>query len=151
MPLSARKTLQNGSLKAGVYVFQLKDSAGKVLATVSNDADGRIAFPDRSFSRVVTNYRYTIHEVAGEDSRIVYDQTVYTVKVSTKAVGGELQATVDIERNGTPYAGEMTFTNTQKAPPTGDQQYHLMLMLVVSSLALASVAILMRVRRQRSE
>lgn len=151
VPLTARKVLRNGSLQAGSYAFQLLDGAGKVLATVSNHADGLIVFPDRSFSRVVSNYRYTIREVPGSDDRITYDDTVYTVKVSTRAVAGRLEATVEIEKDGTPYAGEMTFVNQRKAPPTGDHQFRSMMLLLGASLALLGSAVMLRVRRQRSQ
>ncbi|NLX82329.1 MAG: Cna B-type domain-containing protein [Clostridiales bacterium] len=66
VPLSARKTLINGSLKAGEFTFLLKDCAGRVIAEASNDAQGVVTFPDRTFSRVVKNYKYTIEEKPGD-------------------------------------------------------------------------------------
>ena len=42
VPLSAKKELKNGSLKADAFTFQLKDKSGKVLAEVKNAAGGAL-------------------------------------------------------------------------------------------------------------
>ena len=149
VPLAVRKVLQNGSLQAGDFRFQLKDGSGKVLAEVSNAADGTVVFPDRSFSREVTNYVYTIQELMGGDSSISYDRTVYRVKVSTRAVDGQLRAIVDIEKDSTPYAGEMVFTNRRAAPPTGDSLHTSILLLALSSALLGGAALLLRQKRRK--
>jgi len=140
VPLSVKKELKNGTLKAGAFTFQLKDKSGKVLSEVTNAADGSVVFPDRTFSKEVSNYLYTINEVKGADSRMTYDTTVYTVKVTTRAVGGALQATVDIEKNGVPFAGKMLFTNKLPAPPTGDYTMQTLLLLLGASLVMLSAA-----------
>lgn len=147
VPLSLKKELRNGRLQAGAFTFQLRDGAGKLLAEASNAADGSVVFPNRTFSRVVSNYRYTIQEVVGSDKRINYDSTIYTVKVSTRAVAGVLEATVAIERDGTPYAGQMVFVNTRQMPATGDSSHQAILLLVVASLILISGSALLK-RRQ---
>ncbi len=121
VPLAVQKKLTNGSLKSGQFTFVLKDANGKVLAEATNDAKGQVVFPDRTFSREISNYLYTVSEVAGSDKKITYDKTVYTLKVSTTAKDGKLSARVDLLKDGQPYAGQMTFTNNRKAPSTGDQ------------------------------
>lgn len=117
-----------------------------MLAEVKNAADGTITFPDRTFSKEVTNYLYTITEVAGGNSKMKYDSTVYTVKVTTRAVAGQLQATVQVEKDGVPTAGDIVFTNVLPAPPTGDTIYRQLGMLLGAALLLLGSAWLMRRR-----
>ncbi|NLG57718.1 MAG: LPXTG cell wall anchor domain-containing protein, partial [Clostridiales bacterium] len=148
VPLKAQKVLKNGSLKAGEFTFQLKDKNGNVIAEAKNAADGTVTFPDRTFSKEVSNYIYTIQEVAGTNSKVTYDKTVYTVKVSTKAVDGKLEATVNVEKDGVPYAGSMTFTNRVAMPQTGDSQPQLMFILALSGLVALMVGILLRKKRE---
>ncbi len=148
VPLTARKTLRNSSLKAGDFTFVLKDGAGRVIAEASNDQSGLIVFSDRTFSRVVTNYLYTIEEKQGTAADITYDQTVFTVKVTTRAVEGRLVAQVDILRDGVPYAGEVHFVNTRKAPATGDGMMHAILALFTFSSVLLGGSFLMRRRKE---
>lgn len=148
VPIQLMKKLSNGKLEAGDFAFELRDGSGKLLATVGNAADGSITFPDRTFSKVVSNYRYTVREVAGADPMITYDDTIYTLKVSTRAVGDKLEATIEVEKNGTPYAGALDFVNTRKLPPTGDRLYLQILLLASASLLLGAGAVVLR-RRTR--
>ncbi len=146
VPLTAKKVLKNGTLKAGDYTFVLKDAKGNVLAEVGNFQDGTIVFPNRTFSRAVTNYTYTITEKAGQDSKVTYDATVYTVKITTTPQSGALKAKVDILKDGTPYAGDMVFTNVRKMPPTGDSMPFTMALLAMTALALFGGAMLLKRR-----
>lgn len=79
-----------------------------------------------------------------------YDRTVYTIKVTTRAVAGELQATVQVEKDGVPFAGDMLFTNVLPAPPTGDAILNQLGLLLGLSLALLGGAYLIRKRRQNT-
>lgn len=148
VPLSARKNLSGGTLKAGEFSFELRDNTGKLLAEVKNQADGSVVFPVRTFTREVNNYLYTITERAGTDSKTTYDKTVYTIKVSTRAVDGRLQAQVDILKNGTPYAGELVFANARAMPPTGDSRLLLIVSLGLVSALLGGSAIYLKRRRK---
>ncbi len=140
VPIEARKTVKNGTLKAEQFTFILKDGRGKEIARTTNKADGSIAFKDRTFSREVENYTYTIEEVIGKEKALSYDKTVYTLKVSTRGVDGKLQARIDIEKDGIPYDGEIVFTNTYNIPKTGDSTYQIIGLLLVVSAALAGGA-----------
>lgn len=147
--LSVFKKLQNGTLKGGEFIFQLKDKQGKVIAKATNAADGTVTFPDRTYSKEVTNWMYTIHEVQGNDPRVIYDSSVYTVYVTSKAVNGQLEATVNVLKDGMPYAGHMTFVNTRKMPSTGDSVYqHIAMLLFVSLLLLTGAQALSSKRRE---
>jgi len=150
VPLSAHKVLKNGALKEGDFWFELKDAKGAVLATVTNQADGTIVFPDRTFSRAVSDYIYTVSEVPGDNNTIDYDSTLYTVKVTTTATNGQLSARVDILRDGMPYGGDMVFTNIRQVPKTGDSAPRVMLMLALAGLVLAGVALTSKRMSRRS-
>lgn len=136
--------------RISLFSRSIKDKAGKVLAEVTNGADGSVVFPERTFSKEVSNYLYTITELAGENSKIKYDRTVYTIKVTTCAVAGELQATVQVEKDGVPFAGDVLFTNVLPAPPTGDAILNQLSLLLGLSLALLGGAYLIRKRRQNT-
>lgn len=148
VPLKAEKVLRNGTLKEGQFTFILKDAAGKVLAEAQNKGDGTIPFPDRTFSKVVSNYRYTIQEKPGDAQGIQYDATVYTLSVTTKAVDGKLQATVNVEKDGVPYDGALRFTNVADIPKTGDSALNLPFMLAALALGLFAAALVTGKRKK---
>lgn len=107
---------------------------------MTNAKDGSFVFPDRTFTKQVSNYLFTIHELEGTDPKITYDKTLYTLKVTTRAVNGQLTATLELEKNGTPYAGQIVFTNQRKLPSTGDRSTQTLLMLFGASALLSSLA-----------
>ncbi len=148
VPIDASKVLRNGTIKADQFTFVLKDSRGKELARVSNDANGNISFPDRTFSRVVTNYTYTVEELAGKDKSVKYDDTIYTVKISTTPVNGQLKARVDLEKDGVPYDGEIVFVNTGSIPSTGDSAPATI--AVVVSIGAVALAVYIALKRRES-
>ncbi len=121
VPLEVKKFLKNGSLKGGEFTFALYDAAGRELARATNNQDGSVTFPERSFSREVSNYLYTVKELPGTSKSIAYDKTVYTVKVTTRAQNGRLTFTLAYEKDGVPFAGSLAFTNVRKLPKTGDE------------------------------
>ena len=143
--IEGNKVLRNGALKAGQFTFVLMDINGKVLAEVQNQQDGSIVFPDRTFSKAVHNYIYTIREIPGKDPRIAYDKSVYTLKVTTTPDNGQLQAKVDVLKDGVPYAGAITFTNITETPPTGDTlAYRIALMLLCCLALLVAAVVIIR-------
>lgn len=142
VPLTAKKTLRNGALQAGQFTFVLRGGDGQVLAEAVNGADGAIVFPERAFSKEVSGWVYTISERQGQQDGIAYDSTVYTVKVTTRAEGERLKASVSLEKDGVPYDGEMVFTNQQTLPPTGDSMPTLILLLLLGALVLGAAAYL---------
>lgn len=151
VPLNVTKVVKNGALKAGEFTFVLKDAKGKELARAVNDKNGVVAFPDRSFSREVSNYIYTIHEVAGDSRHVTYDKTVYTVKVSTRANNGRLFATVALEKDGVPYSGDLVFTNVRRAPATGDKTLFIIGLITGLGLFAGGTAFLLNRRRKNKK
>ena len=86
VPLSVEfnftKKLEGRELKDQEFSFVLKDSTGKELQTVKNDADGKVKFSALTFKKGDEGiYNYTVEEVVGTDATVTYDTMVATVKV----------------------------------------------------------------------
>ena len=108
LQLGAKKVLNGKAIEAGQFEFELKED-GKVLHTVSNDANGKIQFPELTLTEEKT-YTYTISEKAGTVAGVEYDPNAYEVNVVVKDNGqGQLVATPDTKN--------ITFTNVYKAKP----------------------------------
>lgn len=92
---SGTKTLSGRTLKNNEFNFDLKDSDGTVLQTVTNASDGKIEFKPIKY-RSAGTYRYTISEEAAQESGITTDSTVYDVTVKVTDDGsGQLKASVE--------------------------------------------------------
>ena len=97
------------AIEAGQFEFELKEN-GAVLHTVSNDANGKIQFPELTFTQEETR-TFTISEKAGDVAGVEYDPNAYEVTVVVKDNGqGQLVATAT-------GADNLTFTNVYKAKP----------------------------------
>ena len=110
--LKATKRFTGGELAGSDFTFQLLDKDGSVVQTVQNDKDGKVAFAAIDYA-TPGDHDYTIKEVKGADSTVVYDAKGVKVHVKVTDEKGELKATVT-------YDGEKavpTFTNTK---PTAD-------------------------------
>ena len=111
--LSATKQLAGATLKAGEFSFQLKDEAGGVLQTVSNDANGLAAFAPISYNAAGT-YHYTISEVAGSEPDMTYDASVKDVQVNV-ADNGDGTMKVTYGADGAATFASPVFGNTHNA------------------------------------
>jgi len=83
----------NQALTANEFQFVLKYSAGHVVQTVGNTADGHVNFSELTFDKVGT-YNYTVEEVAGKDDAIVYDTMKAAVSITVTRDGDALVSTV---------------------------------------------------------
>ena len=109
--IKAVKTLDGAAPNGSNFNFMLKDDKGSVIQTVKNNGDG-ITFDPLSFSETGT-YLYALTEIAGTDSTINYDNTVYKIIVEvTKS--DNYTATVSYEKDGQVYADTPAFSNTTK-------------------------------------
>lgn len=110
--LKATKRFTGGELAGNDFTFQLLDGDGSVVQTVQNEKDGKVAFAAIDYA-TPGDHDYTIKEVKGADSTVVYDAKGVKVHVKVADEKGEMKATVT-------YDGEKavpTFTNTK---PTAD-------------------------------
>ena len=81
------KVLAGRQLQDGEFSFVLKDEKGNVIQTVTNDAKGNINFDSINYDKPGVYY-YTVEEVKGYESNVVYDSMVAKLKVTvTKSVG----------------------------------------------------------------
>ena len=108
----AKKVLEGGVFKAGQFSFVLKDADGKVLQTVTNDAEGNVSF-HVEYNKA-GEYHYTISEVVPADAEnnvkdhIAYDTAVHEVTVTVANGDGKLDTAVTYDKSSlTP----PTFTN----------------------------------------
>ena len=93
--IEATKTLDNDAPGNVQFSFKLESTDGKdtrIIPNATNDADGRIKF-DLTYDKE-DNYIYKLSEVKGTDTGIVYDETVYYVKVEVTLVEKEYKAGV---------------------------------------------------------
>lgn len=110
--LKATKRFTGGELAGGDFTFQLLDKDGSVVQTVQNEKDGKVAFAAIDYA-TPGDHDYTIKEVKGADSTVVYDAKGVKVHVKVTDEKGELKAVAT-------YDGEKavpTFTNSK---PTTD-------------------------------
>ena len=118
--LKGTKTLTGKELEAGMFSFELLDADGNVLETVQNAADGSFTFTEIGYtlSDAGQTYTYKVREAAGDSEGMIYDATVYTVKVGITDNGdGTLTAEPVITRLGQ-VVGEIIFNNIMEAPLT---------------------------------
>lgn len=120
--IKATKTLDNDAPGSVQFSFKLESTDGKDTRTIpnaTNAPDGRIKF-DLTYDKEGI-YIYKLSEVVGTDTGIVYDETVYYVKVEVTLVEKEYKAGVSYFANEACTEQLLTdfptFNNTTK--PTG--------------------------------
>lgn len=144
----AKKELQGGVFKAGQFSFVLKDGDGKVLQTVTNDADGNVSF-HVEYNKA-GEYRYTISEVVPEDAEnnvkdhITYDTTEHDVMVTVTNGEGKLEAAVTYD-NGSSISP--TFTNKYSTTLPAAGRAGTTATYLAGSVLLAIVAVRMHLYR----
>lgn len=112
--IKAEKVLAGGTFKAGQFSFALKDAEGKVLQTVTNNAEGNVSF-NVEYNKA-GEYRYTISEVVPQGAEnnvkdhITYDTTKHEVKVVVTNGEGKLNT-------------EVAYDNGPTTPPTFTNKY----------------------------
>lgn len=98
--LKGTKTLNGKLLEDEMFTFVIKDVYGDVVATGTNDADGKIVFGELTF-KAAGIYKFTIVEIYDDEDGIVYDHTVYSVTVDVeKNSDGTLTPTVNYPEDG---------------------------------------------------
>ena len=108
------KKLEGRDLKAGEFNFVLKDRKGKVIETVSNDADGKIKFSALEYKHGEEGIHfYTVEEVKGNDTTVTYDKMVAKVTVLVAKGGNVMTVTSKL-----PEDTEFNNIVTPPTPPT---------------------------------
>lgn len=105
------KTLTGRDLRAGEFEFELVEN-GKVVATASNDAEGKVNFDALKYDKAGT-HTYVVREAKGSLGGVTYDASEYVVTVSVTDDGsGRLSA------KATSADGQIVFKNAYSAAPT---------------------------------
>ena len=105
------KQLLGGTLAGGEFIFELRDSAGGVLQTKTNNAEGDIVFDAIHYTQADAGkkFAYSVNEVQGEGS-YVYDTHIEDVTVDVADNG---DGTLDVQ---IAYAGDAKFVNYASRP-----------------------------------
>ena len=115
---SFTKKLEGRELKAGEFTFVLKDKDGKVIETVSNDAEGKIKFSALEFKRGEEGtHLYHVEEVKGTETGMVYDGMAATVNVTVTKDGKVLTLTTQMPED-TEFNNKVTPPTPPVTPPT---------------------------------
>ena len=150
IPINAKKELINSenNLPAdGQFEFELL-SGNEVIATVTNDADGNITFPQQVFMKE-GEYRYTIREKdVSDDTTITYDNSIHDVVIKvSKDNNGDLSAIVTYDNT----EDIPTFTNivnTYELPATGGTG---VIPYAVTGITIITGAAMLLIRSRRKE
>lgn len=146
------KTLKGQDLKAGQFKFILSDDSGNKVLEATNDAEGNFVFAPIKYQVADLEgmkekvFTYGIAEMNDRQSRITYDETVYTVKVTVTDNGdGTLTAKADKS------AKQISFKNSYNPPAnkTGDDANGTLwaLLMALAGSALGGVVLFRRKRR----
>ena len=107
--LKGTKVLEGRELTEAEFSFELKTKNGRLIESAQNSADGSFSFSAIEYDSTGIYY-YTVNEVIGNDKDILYDATVYDVKVIVTDNGnGKLVAKVESD--------SIVFTNSVITPP----------------------------------
>ena len=108
--LNLSKALHGRSLKENEFTFNLRDEKGQLLATTTNDKDGRVNFKDITFKQAGT-YTYLVTEEKGSDKDVIYDAMTARIQVTVvKEIGDRL----NMLSAKVLYPSDVTFDNTIK-------------------------------------
>lgn len=114
--IKAKKVLEGGTFKAGQFSFELKDAEGKVLQTVTNDAEGNVSF-NVDYNKADT-YTYTISEVVPEGAENnVKDHIAYDI------VGHNVTVNVTIDNKNEHLDTVVKYDDDSQVPPTFINKY----------------------------
>lgn len=114
--IRAKKVLEGGTFKKGQFSFALKDADGKVLQTVTNDAEGNVSF-NVDYNKAGT-YTYAVSEIVPEGAENnVKDHIAYDT------VGHDVTVNVTIDNEHEQLDTVVTYDNGSREPPTFINRY----------------------------
>ena len=153
--IGGEKILKGGTLKNGQFKFVLADANGKWVDTATNDAEGNFTFKPITYKLSDLNgekakvFTYGVSEVKGSESRITYDEKVYTVKVTVTDNGdGTMTAKADLAKS------DIKFVNREEKKKkdntkTGDEA-PLGVLFGGLGIGAAGLAVLLEDRKRRN-
>lgn len=150
--IKAQKVLKGGTFKKGQFSFELKDGEGRVLQTVTNDADGSVSF-NVEYNKA-GEYRYIISEVEPKGAvehvkdHIAYDTTEHNVIVTVANGEGQLDTAVTYD-NGSSVSPTFTNRYSTTLPEAGGAGLTMTYLAGASMLCFA--ATWMHARRHRDQ
>lgn len=114
--IKAQKELVGKALEDDQFKFTLESVSGGTTTTVSNDAEGNIAF-DLIFEQP-GSFSYYLREINDTQENITYDDTVYKVVVAITQKGDVLVSAVQYFTEDNDPVDGVLFTNTYEKPST---------------------------------
>jgi len=147
--ISAIKTLDGRTPGDGRFSFQLISSEGTVIETVKNKGK-EVTFQTLFFDDIGT-FTFTVKEIAGNDTTISYDRTVYEAVVEVvRDEKNDYAATLTYQKNQKEHTGTPTFANKTipASPMTGDTSNILLYAAVFAISAAALVVVLCKKKRK---
>lgn len=98
--IKARKVLKGRAPAAGEFTFVLMKD-GELVETAKNGADQYATFSEMEFdlSDAGRQIRYEVHEIAGDDEQIRYDDHYWTVDIQVVADNGRVTASTNYTRH----------------------------------------------------
>lgn len=112
--LIAKKILHNANLKNYSFEYYLLDENDGIIDNASNDKEGKIEFSPLTYTSedVGKEFKIKVVEVNNKVKNIVYDKTVYNVKLKVKDSENGIKIEQEIETNPiTNPDGQMIFNN----------------------------------------
>ena len=131
------KMLEGRKLNEGEFEFELVDTNGEVVATGTNDANGRVAFSGIDFEEA-GEYYFLVREIVDESrGEIDFDTNEYEVTIVVKDNGeGELVVESDT-------SSEVIFKNKYNEPGKGENpQTSDDILSVVATLVISTIGLI---------
>jgi len=129
--MEGTKTFFKGKLNSGMFSFDLYAATvvngewvrGDLLETVKNGASGDFSFAEQTYTTTGTHYFMVVENAEDSIDGVIYDNTVYLVKVEITDDGeGQLVATETIQKEATKAIVEEIVFNNTYVPKTGDDK-----------------------------
>ena len=149
--ISAIKTLDGRTPADGKFIFQLLNHEGNVLETAENEGK-EVVFQTLYFDAEGT-FTFTVKEVIGKDSNIVYDKTEYKAVIEvTLNENRDYSAVLTYMKGEKEHIGTPTFANktVSVTPATGDT-VNILLYAVIFVAAAAALVVVLRKKRKKEQ
>ncbi len=147
----AEKYMNGKKAKGSAYSFELLDEDGDIVRS-KNNKNERIEFRSLHLTSK-GEYTYYLHEVKGDDAKVIYDESEYKVIIKVRRDNdGDLCAYLSYEKDGKEYEGTPRFYNKGGKNPvdTSDGQAVELYLggLLISVTALLLVLFLLKRKKE---